>query len=187
MSDLVERYFEWLYGHFGKISDQDPSLTHWLLAEQLFHTNYRWTVHNDDNREMDGLSLRDDFCDLVGSWNDNPFVFRPCSVLEVLVALAIRADYEADGLNIVEGVDEWFWLFLKNIGLDGFNDKTYSNFQRATKQRVENRVNLVLDRNYGPDGHGGLFPLNQAMTDQRDVELWYQLSAYILENSDIGS
>lgn len=37
-------------------------------------------------------------------------------------------------------------------------------------------------RYYKSDGFGGLFPLSNPMGDQRYVEVWYQMMAYLAEN-----
>jgi hypothetical protein len=34
-------------------------------------------------------------------------------------------------------------------------------------------------RTYEPNGVGGFFPLENPNEDQREVELWYQMSAYV--------
>ena len=48
-----------------------------------------------------------------------------------------------------------------------------------------------VERRYKRSGEGGLFPLKNAAKDQRKVEIWYQLSSYLLENyvdnEDFGS
>jgi hypothetical protein len=38
-----------------------------------------------------------------------------------------------------------------------------------------------VNREYDPDGRGGLFPLDGTHANQREVELWYQMQAYIIE------
>ena len=69
---------------------------------------------------------------------------------------------------------------LTNLGVRDFNDDLYE------KDNPEEEINLMLDeiiwRTYNYDGSGGLFPLREPVGDQRDVELWYQLCAYLIEN-----
>jgi hypothetical protein len=70
----------------------------------------------------------------------------------------------------------WFWVLLNNLGLEQCNDE--SDYD-------QNAVDILLDqliwREYLEDGRGGLFPLERPAEDQRDVELWYQLNAYVVE------
>jgi hypothetical protein len=39
----------------------------------------------------------------------------------------------------------------------------------------------LIYRNYSPSGRGGLFPLRHPDEDQRGVEIWYQMAAYLYE------
>jgi hypothetical protein len=41
----------------------------------------------------------------------------------------------------------------------------------------------VIWRTYDRRGHGGLFPLQRSNRDQRRVEIWYQLSEYLLQDT----
>ena len=65
---------------------------------------------------------------------------------------------------------------MKNLGLNHCSDK-----RRLTYEEVNDVLDRVIWRTYRWDGHGGLFPLNEPEKDQREVEIWYQLSAYLLE------
>jgi len=184
-TDLETRYFKWLYHHIGSLKDPNPSHGHWLLAEQLHKTTFNWFVPNDDNRSSDGLSLRDDFCDEVGSWGPGRHIHDPCSMLEMLIALAKRTDYEADDLGMGEGIGEWFWTLMTNVGLRKFTDEVYLRGRQETELHVQEILNNLIERKYEADGRGGLFPLSHPQRDQRTVELWYQMSDYLLENSNI--
>ena len=181
-TNIGDRYFEWLYNHIG--GSGNPLWTYWRLAEQLHNIEFTYFVPNDDNRARDGLMLRDEFCDHVGSWGDYKHLHDPCTVLEMLIALAKRADYEADGLGIATGLDAWFWEIVSNIKLDSYSDAAYLADAVYAKRRVSEIISDVLERRYDPNGHGGLFPLRVSRENQRNVEIWYQLSAYIIENGD---
>lgn len=66
-----------------------------------------------------------------------------------------------------------------NSGLAALDD-TYSD---DTYERIQYRLNVINKRLYNEDGTGGgLFPLRHATQDQREVELWYQMMAYLTEN-----
>lgn len=92
-------------------------------------------------------------------------------MFELLVGLSRRLSFEAEGR-----VHQWFWILLNNIGLAGCNDKA-----EWDDKEVDAILDQVICRTYKPDGRGGLFPLNKPTQDQTQVELWYQLQAYILE------
>jgi hypothetical protein len=47
---------------------------------------------------------------------------------------------------------------------------------------IQNIFIRLNRREYDSDGgNGGLFPLNEPNEDQRDVEVWYQMMAYLQE------
>jgi hypothetical protein len=37
------------------------------------------------------------------------------------------------------------------------------------------------------DGSGGLFPLKNPQQNQRTTEIWYQMNAWLMENSNVGN
>lgn len=175
---LDDRYFEWLYEQVASIRNRNPSRSHWKLLKQLYSTPFEWTVPNDDNRVEDGCELRWEFLGENHIEDADPvWVGLQCSVLEMLIGLARRAAFETPG-----AVDEWFWKFMQNLDLRGYTDAIYN--QRIARE-VNDRLERVIFRTYSYNGTGGLFPLSNPRRDQRRVELWYQLSAYLLEGDYI--
>ena len=96
-----------------------------------------------------------------------------CSMLEMLIALSDRTAFQTDGR-----LEEWFWRFMHNLELDRYSDDLY---EISIQEEVEDTLTRVIWRKYAQDGTGGLFPLRHPDHDQRKIELWYQMSAYILE------
>ena len=183
--NVEEAYFKWLYRLVGVVSNQNPASSHFLLLDTLIKMDFYWTVPNDDNREQDGLELRDEFCDEYGSWGESTFpVTAPCSVLEFIIGLSKRIAYKGDGLVPFSSIGEWFWHILNNLGLREYTD-LYCLETPGYEENIIRIITRLLDRTYEYDGEGGLFPLAYPQRDQRDVEIWYQLNAYILENSDL--
>lgn len=179
------QYFQWLYSMIGPMSDNNPGHTHFILAEQLHKRIFQWSVPNDDNRAVDGIFLRDEFCDFIGKRGDVVRHDLKCSMLEMLIALARRVAFESDDLsNNPFAVAEWFWRMLDNLDIKKYTDSLY--FEDEATEVVNDAISNVIYRRYGCDGKGGLFPLEHPHADQRKIELGYQMSAYILENSDIG-
>lgn len=171
---LDERYFTWLYSLVDSINNRDPQKSHWLLCEQLYLKPFEWFVPNDHNRAADGLELREDFIDQFEMYPHNGWIDLDCSMLEMLIALARRASYESDWTP-----DVWFWKMLENIDLLQYNDEV---FHDGIVNTVNTTLEIINRRIYKPDGQGGLFPLRDPGKDQRKVEIWYQMSAYLLEN-----
>lgn len=149
-----------------------------MLLELLFNTEYRWEpgapwcIDHDDNRIVDGLELRSEF-----AFDRNyPPTLRdelgPCSFLEVLIGLSRRLAFNAGGR-----APGWAWQLLHNLELHRMTDP----LDRRKARKAEDILQAVIERRYRPDGGGGFFPLISAEEDQTQVELWYQMSAYISE------
>lgn len=172
---LDHQYLEWLYKKaIGALQAKNPSLTYWKLAKHLNSVPFEWFIRNDDNRAEDGKGLRDQFIDDCGIEDiEIGWLQLECSVLEMLIALADRASFETG----IEAGD-WFWIFMENLGLRGFNDRA---FDSDIEQHVDEICERLILRKYQRNGAGGLFPLRHAIQDQRNVELAYQLATYLLE------
>lgn len=175
---LDERYLIWLHRQLEPDTQRNPARSHWLLCSQLYQTEFVWSVANDDNRLYDGLDLRTEFVDdeedgdVSGIW-----LSEPCSFLEMLIALSRRMAYESN-LEL----DYWFWRMLDNLNVRDFVDERYDDDIRI---HIDNIVTGVINRTFHADGNTGLFPLRHPGRDQRKVELWYQMSQYLMENITI--
>lgn len=184
---IVDRYFDWLYSHVGLVEDSNPKHSHRLLASELFDIPFKWHVKGDGNREQAGFDMRDAFVDEVGSWENDRFIFEPCTVLELLVALSIKLNFMhcLDEDQRDSGVGVWFWKLCHNLDLDQYTDEAYlSDPLGRTSSLVRRKVNIFLERRYHQSGRGGLFPLKHSSNDQREIEIWYQMSEYLIENYD---
>lgn len=168
-----EGYFNWLYIQTEPMSNRNPARTHSLLAEQMFRTEFTWSVPNDDNRVEDARELRMEFMDHYAV--DDKWMRESASVLEVLLALSRRISFEAGG----EPAD-WFWRMVSNLGLWTYTDESYTEW---IAEKVAVALEIFINREYDHDGNGGLFPLHHTEMDQTEIELWYQMSYYLLEGN----
>lgn len=169
---LDELYFRWLYSQVSNVRLKNPSRTYWSLLKLLHTKEFVWIVPNDDNRLEDGRLLRYEFVENANLDPDSNWLELGCSMLEMLIGLSRRCEFEDD-----MPAADWFWALMDNIGLRGFTDRG-----GWSEQDVDEILDDVIWRTYEPDGRGGLFPLLDAQEDQREVELWYQMSEYLLEN-----
>jgi len=162
-------YLEWLI--FLVCQDDRERESYQSLFQYLLECEFDPRIHNDENRASDGLNLRTIFEDETGYSCEK---FGPCSVLEMLVALAIRCEND-----IMYDPDEgdrtaiWFWEMMDNMGLS-----------RMDKWRFDRRkVNLIVrklnDRTYDEDGYGGPFYIAGFDRDMRKIELWYQMNFWL--------
>jgi len=176
---LDELYFQWLYSQVGDPSIKNPNRTYWKLLLQLYKKEFIWFVPNDDNRIEDGKALRYEFVDAADLQDvDDDWVRLGCSMFELLVGLSRRLSFQAEGEPL-----DWFWVMIKNLGLDIFTDSWMSRNEEEYNELVDVVLDRVIFRTYDADGYGGIFPLKQTDNDQRKIELWYQLSEYVLERS----
>lgn len=168
-----DAYLRWLYRQVASVHLENPSRTYWSLLRQLYTTEFVWFVPNDDNRVEDGKQLRYEFINDENIDYVNPeWLHMGCSMLEMLIALSRRLAFEAEGRPRA-----WFWKLMRNVGLDHLNDSVYP----FPEDYVEQVLSTIIWRTYQPNGHGGLFPLKNAQQDQTKIEIWYQLSAYLLQ------
>ena len=174
---LDERYFEWVCGLVADPRHREPSKTFYLLMEILYKNPFIWFVPNDHNRAEDGRKLRDEFFKASGLRPDHDWFQLDCSMLEMLVGLAYRLEYKTK-----EGVVFWFWHILKNLGVHRLHDERMNDGYVRSVERVITQLN---DRTYEPSGRGGIFPLKRPEEDQRELEIWYQMSEYLMENEDL--
>lgn len=172
-----DRYFKYLQSLVYDPKSQTSSYT--LLFEQLHSIVFTWTLFNDRNRALDGVNLRYLFLQDNNITNvDIPD--SPCSFLEMLIALSQRAMYISE--DFFESVGDWFFHLLENIDLKKYDDETMIN--EYCVDHIRKKISCVLNRSYYKNGVGGLFPLTESITDQRCLEIWYQLNSYISKESD---
>lgn len=173
----MSRYFDFL----SNIVDGDD---YSLLLKHLHRIEFYSLVPNDDNRGEDGVKLREIFVDEGGPNMDSSSLreverMGPCTVLEMMIALSIRMEGELHGNPRSKSAKECFWQLLENLGLDWCDNTGY--FNADGDNVVYHKISRLLERRYRSNGDGGLFPLRRPSKDQREVEIWYQMSEYLLE------
>lgn len=177
--ELDERYLDWLYSQIRPTSVKHHGRTNYYFAKQLFQKEFIWLIPNDDNRLVDGRDLRFEFlreADIKLTHNDSDsWLYSACSMLEMLVALSRRFAF-------MGGSDprDSFWVLIENLDLPECYDVNYKE-DPDLHAYVNEALDRIIWRTYDYDGAGGLFPLMHPHKDQRKTELWYQMSAYILE------
>jgi hypothetical protein len=164
--DANKSYLEWLIQQ-----TEYPDEFHHLL-ELIHKYEFVWVVANDDNRIADAQDLRQEWSaetniTVLDLW---PYI----SVLEVLIALSRRCEFQTG-----QSSQEWMTIFLNNLGFGRF--RGFLGIKR--QNRVEEIIDDFIWRRYTHHGEGGLFPLQYPKQDQTQVELWYQMHAYLIENS----
>lgn len=180
---IEELYFEWLCKQVVRDRGQDVLFPYTIVCGLMHEITFNGRVPNDDNRSAEGRDLRFEFLEnldwrtaYVGeSWQK--FLVTDGTLFEVLIALARRCDFQVE-----LGVGEWFFIFLKNLTLERASNNDFALEHKTAIRRILLKFN---DRRYSARGTGSIFPLKRAPKDMRKLELWYQMSAYIIENQMI--
>jgi len=178
--DMNKEYFGWMYrlvcpnGYFHGHSFVN-------LLRYLHRTDFTYTIEMDENRMEDGLNLRYRFGYDKG-YSDITIKeyldLDPCSVLEMMVALAVRCEENImDDPVVGNRTPDWFWAMIENLGLGGMND--YKFVTDCGNDYVDELVDRFLNREYDRDGKGGLFTVKDCVYDLRDEEIWYQMCWYL--------
>lgn len=177
--NLKHKYFDWIC----ELIDIGEELSYTKLLRHLDNVEFIYILDMDRNRMKDGIDLRYRFGyemhyprELIEDNLDN----RPCSVLEMMVALAIRCE-EGIMSDPDEGdrTGQWFWNMIDSLGLSDMID---SDFDKKYFDYVMRRF---LNRKYNSDGEGGLFTIRRSQLDMRHVEIWYQMMWYLDEFLDL--
>lgn len=172
-NDIYEQYFNWLCNVVNV-----STVSYDKLLRLLHRTKFRWINIRDKNRAEDGTDLRFRFRKSIDglsrnevlNWHDK----EPCSVLEMMIALAIRAEEQImDDPQVGNRTTQWFWGMVSSLGLTGMSDNMFDLIE------VKDIIERFLNREYSPDGKGGLFTIRDCEYDLRDVEIWTQLCWYL--------
>lgn len=183
--EVAHSYYEWM-AYIINVDEQEGTdgfkKSYWHLIRDLYRKEFYWTVDHDDNRVGDVSSLREAYMENIG-YDVIGLLDHSVSVFEVLLSISYRIAHITDDLtdnSTAEHACEWFWHLVRNLDLWQYNDDEY--VEKGTHTKVLQIIDKLLDRTYEPDGCGGLFPLLHPDKDQRTVEIWYQMQAYINEN-----
>lgn len=175
---LNNEYFNWMQDIV--CADRFPNdISYRKLLMHLHNTDFRYSIRRDSDRADDGVSLRYRFAlyygyDEILANDIYRYINDSCSILEMIVALAIRCEESImDDTDFGDRTGQWFWGMINNMGLGGMTDDQFD------KLYVEEVIERFLDREYAPDGKGGLFTIRNCDRDLRDVEIWFQLCYYL--------
>lgn len=165
-NDIRASYYKWLRDLV--------KLPEWysLLGEHLHYTEFRVILGSDYNCAEDGRNVRYNF----GYQNDISYdLIDAClggynpSVLEVMVALAIRMEREYLAVaDLGDRTSVWFWDMLKSLGLDDQKNENYDD------EYVTDILNNFMLRAYASNGKGGLFTFDNPDWDARTLGIWSQ-------------
>lgn len=171
MARCRDEYYEWLVGY---VYDGRYTTSHSILLQKLHDEIFRYTMVEDENIESFGRDMRfrysferDEPCP------DDSEARMISSVLEAMVALAIKCEDLKYEYEYGDRTAYWFWSMIDSLGLLPYDDDHYDEYE------VTNILYNFFERNYGPNGEGSLFTIPNCKEDLRDVEIWCQAMWYL--------
>lgn len=171
---IDNEYFAWLYNKAcgNRYSDQ---ISYKKLLMYLHSKVFRYSIPKDENRAADGIALRQRFANDCETIEDaDLYLTDPCSVLEMMLALALRCEENImDDSAYGDRTTQWFWGMIVNLGLGSMTDDKFD------KKLADDIIEHFLDRDYEPNGKGGLFYIRNCDRDLRNIEIWIQLCWYL--------
>lgn len=165
-------YFEWMYELVGGTRFAE-AVSYRKLLTFLHDVEFVYFVPYDENRAADGIALRYRYCLLHDCLDSEQYLTGPCSVLEMMIALAIRCEEIMDNPDVGDRTAQWFWEMIKSMGLGSMHNYNYNEWL------VNDVVSRFLNREHEADGRGGLFTVKGWDRDMRTAEIWHQLMAYM--------
>lgn len=177
--DIVNNeYFEWMY-NLVRNPKHTRRQSYRNLLRYLHDREFVYTIDMDGNRAEDGTDLRYRFA--YDYRRGGPSIIEylddgPCSILEMMVALAIRCEERImDDPEMGDRTGQWFWIMIENLGLKSMSDNNFD------EHYVEKVIDRFINREYEENGEGGLFTVKHCAVDLRTVEIWYQMCWYLSE------
>ena len=171
----IRQYNQWC---LEKIHGYEPKYAVFSkLLTQLWSIPYRYNEYrrgSDIDRYKDGLDLRQTYAEITG---DDRILYwdNDCSVMEMLIALAIKIDWGIMGIPTEDKTYYWFWLMIHNLHLSIMTDDNYDEFY------ISEVIDDWLERRIEYNGKRGIFPLNDPEFNQKYETTWDQLNSYLKE------
>lgn len=175
--EMHDRYFEWMCNLVMGSHRYSKRLSYKKLMRRLNQREFRWVIPMDENRAARGINLRYRFGEDCGySQREIASLLddHECSVLEMMVALCLACEEKImDDPAYGDRTGQWFWNMIVSLGLGSMSDSRYH------EREVDDILNRFMDRQYAPNGQGGLFTIEGCPYDLRGVDIWYQLQWYL--------
>lgn len=197
----------------GKIIDHGDGYFHWLqrvsglsgpLSSMLADTEFVSVKDIDDviekkakeeirRKYADDIAEKENLDDketetLLKSIRGN------CCLFEVMVCLAYSINEMFEDLDAYDGCAHFFNILMENAGFNQYDEEDYDMDPEKVKKYWEDRIRIIVDRNYKTDGSGGgLFPLDfknkehdpsKVYLDLKFVSLWHQMNDWVDEHTN---
>lgn len=179
MMSRMTNYIEWLVTSSGLGLDRSIDINS-IVGVLTLLQNTDFTFSSMDRpRVDDAFDLRSIYVDNCIKINDDPRVYGCSSVLEVLIAFAIRVDMEVVGNPSDPRPDILFLNWIKNLGVLITDDK----WTVEKSNLVRKKLSKWMNRDYKDDGKGSIFPLKSPSFDFYKADMWDQMYKFYYNNT----
>ncbi len=173
--DLKKAYFNYLV---ERVCDKQHDKVDYIPLLDLLHSmKFVVVLDMDENRVGDGAYIRkkwlqeEDLYDYLFEFED-----EKVSVLEVLVGIAERFEYQVGDMMVGDRTNERFWELLRNLDIEKYTADNYKPLN------IKEKVRIWMNRKYKKDGSGSIFPVKKHVKNMLDLQIWDQMTEYIMEN-----
>ena len=184
---MRHEYFEWLVSKVTSPAVPDDTQARIVLQVLRDIRIQGLPMADDAPRLEDGKQLRTNFIDDTGlsvhSYDD---ALKPesgfCTVLELLIALAIRMDdIMRDPVDQCSSVPSCFWEMVSTMVGQPFYPCSYWSFSAdmSTAAVVAESSMKFLGRQYDPTGYNGNIFIDVSGVDLRAIDIWAQACRFM--------
>ena len=156
----IDEFFYYLVDYIDGYGYED-------MLKVLYKTPFEAKVKTDSNLLVSAREFREERTRITD---------YPGNCFEVLVQMAIDMDDILYDSKHGTRVDQWFWIFMDNMGLTNYDN---NDFDYDAVARIVDSFNR---RKYKVSGEGGPCPLNRPTKNLRKTDYWYQINMYVNEN-----
>ena len=173
-----EDYVTWLVDKMNIVSDRNYG----MLLRELYRIEFYSIIPYDEDRGADGLELRGSWADEMGY--DGPVSFGPPRVLEVLIGIALRIEFQLFGSKYAADWDykRVFWDLINNLELlemDGV-------LTREDYRKIGDTIEGFLGKSVTCDVFPNIYRFCVTPENLRKKNLWDQMHLYIAEKWPSG-
>ena len=127
MARCHDPYYEWLIGY---VYDGRYTTSHSMLLQKLHDEIFRYTMAEDENIESFGRDMRFRYSFEEGEpCPDDSELEIVSSVLEAMVALAIKCEDLKYEYEYGDRTAYWFWSMINSLGLMRYDDSHYDEYE----------------------------------------------------------
>ena len=160
-----QEYIRWICDQLGL------RVTKWRgMISTLNKIPYRWSIDTDENRAVEGINLRNDYFKERG-FNRVDTDSRDCTVLEMLVSLANRLNFDYVGYPGDEKNGRIFIDFCKNLGIVSAESNENQCYSGDFEDISEN-IDRWLDGNFEENGEGSPFYTPSEDINLSNLSVW---------------